>query len=84
MDGYKIHKELMIISGFTWVFYIIDHFSKHMMSFPVANDNAQNGLNSLKEFYILKGHPKILQTDNGIEYKINLFNTLFEDNYIQQ
>ena len=83
MDGWKIHNELMLVSGFTWVIDIIDHFSKYLMSFPISNNNAQYFLNYLKEFCILKGIPKILQTDNGSEYKNNLFNTFCENNNIQ-
>lgn len=53
------------------------------MSFPVANNNAQNCLNYRKEFCILKGLPKRIQTDNGVEYKSNLINAFCEDNNIQ-
>jgi len=48
---------------------IIDYFNKFLMSFPVANNDAINTLNSIREFCILIGYPQILQTDNGQEYK---------------
>jgi len=83
MDGWKIHNELMIVSGFAWVIDIFDHFNKYLRSFPISNNNAQNYLNYLKEFCILKGIPKILQTDNGAEYKNNLFNIFCEKSNIQ-
>ena len=59
-------------SGYKWVIDIIDHFSKYMMSFPVVNNTANNALICWKEFFILKGYPKILQSDNGAEYKNQL------------
>jgi len=43
------------------------------LSFPVENNNGVKALNCLKEFYILKGYPKIIQSDNGSEFKNNLF-----------
>lgn len=43
------------------------------MSFPVTKNDAVNALNSFKEFCILIAIPIILQTDNGGEYKNELF-----------
>lgn len=70
MDGRKIHNQLMLVNGFNG---IIDIISKYMMSFPVTNNDSENCINCLKEFCKLKGFPKILQTDNGVEYKNNKF-----------
>ena len=53
------------------------------MSFPVENNNAVNALKCLKEFYILIGYPKILQSDNGSEYKNNLFQEFCNQHNIQ-
>ena len=39
-----------------------------MGSFPVTENNAENALISIKEFCNFVGYPKILQTDNGLEY----------------
>ena len=83
IDGWKLHEDLADISGYKWVIDIIDHFSKYMMSFPVVNNNAENALNCFKEFCILKGYPKILQSDNGVEYKNNLFEKFCTDHNIK-
>ena len=40
-------------------------------------------MNSLKEFCYLKGHPRIIQKDNGLEYKNNLFKEFCLNNNIK-
>ena len=82
IDGWKLHEDLAEASGYKWVIDIIDHFSKYMMSFPVVNNTANNALTCLKEFCILKGYPKILQSDNGVEYKNHLFDKLCTEHNI--
>ena len=54
-----------------------------MMSFPIETNDAVNALNCFKEFCILVGTPKILQTDNGGEYKNNLFKNYCDENNIK-
>ena len=83
IDGWKLHEELAKNTGYSWVIDIIDHFSKYIMSFPVENNNAVNALNCLKEFCILIGYTKILQSDNGSEYKNNLFQEFCNQHNIQ-
>ena len=39
-------------------------------------------MDCFKEFCILKGYPKILQSDNGVEYKNNLFDKFCVDHNI--
>ena len=46
-----------------------------MFSFPIKENNAQNALMAIKEFCYFVGCPKILQTDNGMEYN----NSIIED-----
>ena len=41
-DGWMLDNDLKIITGFSWVIYLIDHFSKFLMSIPVKNNNADN------------------------------------------
>ena len=49
---------------------IIDHFTKYLWFYPVKNNNAENGLYCIKNFCtMVVGYPKILQSDNGSEYK---------------
>ena len=71
-DGWKLFKELSESTGFMWVIDIIDYFSKFMGSFPIKENNAENALTAIKEFCYFVGYPKILQTDNGMEYNNNI------------
>lgn len=48
---------------------IIDHFSKYLMSIPIENNNTDNILICLKKYFNTLGYPKILQSDNGSEYR---------------
>ena len=81
-DGWKLHNELAEITGYTWVIDIIDYFSKFMGSFPITENNSENALISIKEFCSFVGYPKILQTDNGLEYANNKIEEFCQDNKI--
>ena len=72
MDGWKLHNSLAEKIGFTWIVDLIDHFSKFMMSFPVEKNDSVHTVNCLHEFCALVGYPRILQSDNGSEYKNHL------------
>ena len=73
VDGWKLHTELSIQSGFAWVIDIIDYYSKYLGSYPIIQNNAVNVLTAVKEFCFFVGFPKIIQTDNGLEYDNNIF-----------
>ena len=83
VDSWKIHKELSQVTGYNWVIDIIDHFSKFLMSFPIVQNDAINTLNCIKEFCVLKGMPKIIQSDNGSEYKNSLIEEFCNNNNIK-
>ena len=62
-------------SGKTKYKYIIDsidHFSKFYYGFLISNKNAETTLNKIKKFISINKKPKVLQTDNGLEFKNNL------------
>lgn len=42
------------------------------MSFPVEKNDSVHIVNCLHEFCAMVGYPKILQSDNGSEYKNDL------------
>ena len=56
--------KIVSLSGYTFVIDIIDHFSKYMRYFNVVNNNIDNTMICFKKIDILKGFPKILQSDN--------------------
>ena len=53
-----------------------------MTSIPVKENTAINALLAIKEFCAFVGNPKILQTDNGLEYNNNLIDGFCKDNNI--
>ena len=83
VDGWELDDTLKIITGYNWVIDIIDHFSKFMMSIPIENNNADHILLCLKKYFNTLGYPKILQTDNGTEYKNNTIENFCVSNKIQ-
>jgi len=84
IDGWKLPKHLVEITGYEWVIDVIDHFTKYLWSYPVKNNNAQNALYCIKNFCMMVGYPKILQSDNGLEYKNNIIKNFCENNNIKQ
>ena len=52
------------------------------MSYPLVKNDAISTLISIREFCILLGYPKILQTDNGGEYKNHIMEDFCEKNNI--
>ena len=59
IDGWKLPKHLVEITGYEWVIDVIDHFTKYLWSYPVKNNNAQNALYCIKNFCMMVGYPKI-------------------------
>jgi hypothetical protein len=60
-DGWELDEELKTITGFNWVIDLIDHFSKFIKSIPIKNNNVNNILFCLKEFFNYIGKPLIFQ-----------------------
>ena len=66
------------------VIEIIAHFTKYLWSYPLKDNNTQNALYCIKNFYMMVGYPKILQKDNGLENKNNIIKNFCENNNIKQ
>ena len=77
-----MHNELVDITSYRFVIDIINYFSKFIESFPESENNSENALISIKEFWSFVGYPKILQTDNCLEYANNKIDEFFQDNNI--
>ena len=84
IDGWKHPNSLAELSGYTLVIDVIDHFTKYLWSYPVKNNDSNNALNSIKSFCKIIGFPKILQSDNGSEYKNNIISNFCHKNNIKQ
>jgi hypothetical protein len=56
-------------NGFRFVLNVIDIFSKFLWSFPLKNKSASIVAFTLQNLFLVEGHPKILGSDNGTEFK---------------
>ena len=74
IDGWALDEDIKSLTGYSHIIDIIDHFSKYLLSIPVKNNNAQNILYCLKQFFQFVGVPKIIQSDNGTEYNNSIIN----------
>ena len=52
---------------------IKDHFSKYCQSYIIQDKTTETCLSKLKDFIKRNGKPQIIQTDNGGEFKSNIF-----------
>jgi len=59
VEEWEFDKELKNVIGFNWIIYVINHFSKSLMSIPEKNNNAKNILVCLKQFVNYIGLKKI-------------------------
>lgn len=82
-DGWMLDNDLKSITCFSWVIVLKDHFSKFLMSIPVKNNNADNILYCLKEFFNYVGKTSIFQSDNGSEYNNSIINNFLETNNVK-
>jgi len=68
-------KVIFMNNGHTFVLNIIDLYSKKAWSQPLKSKSVQEIVRGLKEIFKTDGPPKILQSDNGTEFK----NTIVDD-----
>jgi len=55
--------------GFQYILTVIDIFSKYAWAKSLKSKHAKNIVNALKEILSNKSAPKIIQSDNGLEFK---------------
>ena len=83
---YVINFEKIIFLNFLSQikFTVIDHFSKFIKSYAIKENTAENALLCIKDYCNFIGFPKIIQSDNGLEYKNALFKEFCIKNNIIQ
>lgn len=52
-----------------WILHIQDHFSKFSLAYPLTAKMAGNVATKMAEWFGLFGFPRIIQCDNGTEFK---------------
>ena len=82
IDGFQLDQITAEITGFSYVIEIIDHFSKFLKSYAVKENNSKSALLCIKDYCNYIGYPKLIQTDNGLEYKNSVIKEFCESNKI--
>ena len=54
---------------FQWICHLRDHFSKYSVAFPMPNKTSEEVVKVVLAWIMHLGPPKILQSDNGTEFK---------------
>ncbi|XP_013420400.1 KRAB-A domain-containing protein 2-like [Lingula anatina] len=62
--------------GNRWILYLRDHFSKFSWSYALSSKCASEVAEKLTSLFCLFGPPRILQSDDGREFSIQLFDEL--------
>jgi hypothetical protein len=59
-------------SGYMWVLYYQDHFTKFSILRPLKSKTAAKVAYNLLAIFLILGAPMILQSDNGHEFTANI------------
>lgn len=73
MDCIDLRNYSECNDGYGWIVNILDSYSKFMFPVAVKTKTAENIKLALKQQIDREGAPKIIQTDNGKEFKNALF-----------
>ena len=82
-DLWTIPKEISLEIDYKYILDIVDHFSKWYYGYLLKSKNADEVLIHIENFCELFGYPKILQTDNGGEFKNKKLENFCEKNNIK-
>ena len=74
-DIWTLPKEIASTTKYKYILDIVDHFSKWYYGYLLHTKEAKEILKNIEIFCENFGNPKILQTDNGKEFKNDLLNT---------
>ena len=82
-DIWNIPKEICEKTEYKYILDIVDHFSKWYYGYLLKNKTKEEVLKKIELFCELFGIPKILQTDNGGEFKNNIIENFCNENNIK-
>jgi len=57
--------------GYSWILNIVDSFSKFLWSYKLKNKSASEVAEALEHCFVMYGPPKMIQADNGKEFRNN-------------
>lgn len=81
-DLWTLPKEITKYTKYKYILDIVDHFSKWYYGYLLFSKEAEEVFKNMEIFLENFGYPKILQMDNGGEFKNNIIKTFCEDNNI--
>ena len=71
-------------NNYKYILTVIDFFSKHSWCYPLKNKNSNEIINSFKDiFKKSKRKPKMIQSDQGLEFTNKQVQKFFNDNNIK-
>ena len=81
-DIWNIPKEIADKTDYKYILDIVDHFSKWYYGYLLKTKTKEEVLKNIEIYCELFGMPKILQTDNGGEFKNNNLERFCHENNI--
>ena len=82
-DIWTLPKDIASQSNYKYILDIVDHFSKWYYGYLLKSKKCEEILKYIEMFCELFGAPKILQTDNGGEFKNNTLQNFCIENDIK-
>jgi len=74
------HNPCISDKRYSWIAHLEDHYSKYHIIWPQEQKTAEEVTNGLKKYVLAYfGLPKILQCDNGKEFKNELMRKLISE-----
>ncbi len=83
MDLSELSQEY-VYGGYYYLFNLVDLFTKRLISRPLKNKDAATVLASLQDIFTTEPKPKILQSDNGGEFKNELMTAYLKSIKVKQ
>ena len=77
LTRYQVENE-----QYCWLLNIIDVFSKYAYSVPMKNKNGDTVKKKLEKYCSLFGFPKIVQSDNGMEFSNKIISNFWKTNFV--
>ena len=69
VDIWYLDEKLKTNNNYNYCLDLIDHFSKYIYSYLLANKTMELVVSKIKLFILIFGKCKIFQTENGLEFK---------------
>ena len=82
-DLWNLPNDIAENSEYKYILDIVDHFSKWYYGYPLKSKTAEEVFKNLETFFENFGKPKILQVDNGREFKNQILINYCKENNVR-